>query len=79
MNWLSQWIHSTTTILMWVGVIFFLGAAAISAVRGLLASIRYVRATTKGEKYAQESDDEDRILSFSISGTPDFVINVVMG
>ena len=64
---------------MWVGVIFFLGAAAISAVRGLLASIRYLRATTKCEKYAQESDDEDRILSFSISGTPDFVINVVMG
>nr|WP_294458243.1 hypothetical protein [uncultured Rothia sp.] len=79
MNWLSQWIHSTTTILMWVGVIFFLWAAAISALRGLLASIRYLRATTKGEKYAQESDDEDRIFSFSILGTPDLIINVVMG
>lgn len=79
MNWLSQWIHSATTILMWVGVIFLLGAAAISAVRGLLVSIRYLRAKMKGEKYAQESDDEDRILSFSISGTPDLVINVVMG
>ena len=79
MNWLSQWIHSTTTILMWVGVIFFLWAAAISALRGLLASIRYLRATMKGEKYAQESDDEDRIFSFSILGTPDLIINVVMG
>ena len=79
MNWLSQWIHSTTTILMWVGVIFFLWAAAISALRGLLASIRYLRATTKGEKYAQESDDEDRISNFSILGTPDLIINVVMG
>ena len=79
MNWLSQWIHSTTTILMWVGVIFLLGAAAISALRGLLASIRYLRATMKGEKYAQESDDEDRIFSFSILGTPDLIINVVMG
>lgn len=79
MNWLSQWIHSTTTILMWVGVIFFLGAAAISALRGLLASIRYLRATMKGEKYAQESDDEDRISNFSILGTPDLIINVVMG
>lgn len=79
MNWLSQWIHSTTTILMWVGVIFFLGAAAISALRGLLASIRYLRATMKGEKYAQESDDEDRILSSSILGGPDIIINLVMG
>ena len=79
MNWLSQWIHSTTTILMWVGVIFLLGAAAISALRGLLASIRYLRATMKGEKYAQESDDEDRISNFSILGTPDLIINVVMG
>lgn len=79
MNWLSQWIHSATLILTWVGVIFLLGAAAISAVRGLLASIRYLRATTKGEKYTQESDDEDLIWNFSISGTPDFIINVVMG
>ena len=79
MNWLSQWIHSTTTILMWVGVIFLLGAAAISALRGLLASIRYLRATMKGEKYAQESDDQDRISNLSILGTPDLIINVVMG
>lgn len=79
MNWLSQWIHSATLILTWVGVIFLLGAVAISAVRGLIASIRYLRATTKGEKYTQESDDEDRIWNFSISGTPDFIINVVMG
>lgn len=79
MNWLSQWLHSATLILLWASVILFLLAAAISAVRGLLVSIRYLRAKMKGEKYAQESDDEDRIWNFSISGTPDFIINVVMG
>lgn len=79
MNWLSHWIHSATSILMWAGVIFIFWAAAISAVRGMIVSIRYLRAKMKGEKYAQESDDEDRIWNFSISGTPDLIINVVMG
>lgn len=79
MNWLSHWIHSATSILMWAGVIFIFWAAAISAVRGMIVSIRYLRAKMKGEKYAQESDDEDRIWNFSISGTPDLVLNVVMG
>ena len=78
MNW-SDWLHSATLILLWASVILLLGAAAISAVRGLLVSIRYLRAKMKGEKYAQESDDEDLIWNFSISGTPDLIINVVMG
>lgn len=79
MNWLSHWIHSATSILMWAGVIFIFWAAAISAVRGMIVSIRYLRAKMKGEKYAQESDDEDRIWNFSFSGTPDLVLNVMMG
>ena len=79
MNWLSHWIHSATSILMWAGVIFIFWAAAISAVRGMIVSIRYLRATTKGEEYTRESDDEDRILSSSILGGPDIIINLVMG
>lgn len=76
---LSQWLNSATLVLLLVSVIIFFVRAAISAVGGVTTSIRYLRATTKGEKYAQESDDEDRIFSFSILGTPDLIINVVMG
>ena len=76
---LSQWLNSATLVLLLVSVIIFFVRAAISAVGGVTTSIRYLRATTKGEEYTRESDDEDLIWNFSISGTPDFIINVVMG
>lgn len=76
---LSQWLNSATLVLLLVSVIIFFVRAAISAVRGMIVSIRYLRAKMKGEKYAQESDDEDLIWNFSISGTPDLVLNVMMG
>lgn len=76
---LSQWLNSATLVLLLVSVIIFFVRAAISAVGGVTTSIRYLRATTKGEEYTRESDDEDRILSSSILGGPDLIINVVMG
>lgn len=76
---LSQWLNSATLILLLVSVIIFFVRAAISAVGGVTTSIRYLRATTKGEEYTRESDDEDRILSSSILGGPDIIINLVMG
>lgn len=76
---LSQWLNSATLVLLLVSVIIFFVRAAISAVGGVTTSIRYLRATTKGEEYTRESDDEDRILSSSILGGPDIIINVVMG
>lgn len=76
---LSQWLNSATLVLLLVSVIIFFVRAAISAVGGVTTSIRYLRATTKGEEYTRESDDEDRILSSSILGGPDIIINLVMG
>lgn len=76
---LSQWLNSATLVLLLVSIIIFFVRAAISAVGGVTTSIRYLRATTKGKEYTRESDDEDRILSSSILGGPDIIINLVMG